>query len=83
MAEKTRFVKIVRLCYSDFQKNKAEAKINNYASIIRNNGGKIVNITPPTVIGVGLSTVYIIYNIVYEADEEIAAKYFKKENANE
>lgn len=83
MAEKTRFVKVIRLCYSDFQKNKAESRINRCVNTIRENGAKVINIMPPTVIGVGLSVVYIVYNIVYEAENEIPTEYFKKDSKNE
>lgn len=64
---KGRYVKIVKVSYTDVTKNHADDKVNNVIDIIRNNGGKIVSLTQ-NVFGVGMSTVYLLYNIIYEAD---------------
>ena len=74
-----RYVKTVKVAYSDVQKNRVESKVNETARIIFENGGKIINYSHE-VFGVGFSTVYLLYTIVYEASCEIPAEAFKKKH---
>lgn len=77
--ENTRFIKAVRVTYSDVQKNKADSKVNEAVKVITENGGKVISFTH-ILFGAGVSTIYLIYNIVYEAKNEIPAEIFKSKN---
>jgi hypothetical protein len=77
---KTRFVKCVKGTYSDVKDDKLTAKINRQVHIINEHGGKIISFSNPTVIGVGMSTVYLVMQIIYEATEEIPSEAFKEKS---
>lgn len=82
---RNRYIKIIKLTYTDVAKDTIEDKINGVSSIITQNGGKVVSFMEE-VIGVGLSTVYWIFCIVYEAGNEIPPDKFSAfaaENSNE
>ena len=78
--EKSRYIKTVNITYNDVQKNKVDAIVNGVANTITQNGGKIVSYMHE-VIGVGFATVYLVYTIVYERNEEIPHEVFKKKKA--
>lgn len=77
---KTRFVKYVKSTYSEIKDDKITAKTNRIVHTITSNGGKIVSFSNPTVVGVGMSTVYVVVQIIYEAAEEIPSDVFKEKN---
>lgn len=86
MSEKnnvTRFVKSVKGTYTDIKNDKLTSKINRIARIISDNGGKIISYSQPTVVCVGMSAVFIVIMIIYEASEEIPAEAFKEKRINE
>lgn len=76
---KSRYVKMVRTTYSEIDRDTAEIKVNKVSEIISKNGGKVVNITHDNM-GVGFSTVYWIFVIVYEADEALPDAVFAEIN---
>lgn len=71
----SRYVKMVKTTYAEIDRDTAENKVNKVLDIIDRNGGKVVNITHNNM-GVGLSTVYWTFVIVYEAENEIPASVF-------
>lgn len=79
MENATRFIKTVRVTYSDVQKNKIDGKVNEVVKVINENGGKVISFTQ-ILFGAGMSTIYLVYNIIYEAKEEIPAEIFKNKN---
>lgn len=76
---KSRYVKMVRTTYSEIDRDTAEFKVNKVSEIISKNGGKVVNITHDNM-GVGFSTVYWIFVIVYEADDVLPNAVFAEIN---
>ena len=79
MENATRFIKTVRVTYSDVQKNKVDGKVNEVVKVINENGGKVISFTQ-ILFGAGMSTIYLVYNIIYEAKEEIPGETFKNKN---
>lgn len=75
--EKTRYVKTVKITYADVDKDRVESIVNGTVNIIKENGGKVVTYMQE-VLGIGFSTVYLLYTIVYEREEEIPCEAFKK-----
>lgn len=77
---KTRFVKCVKGTYSEIKEDRFTTKVNRQVRIITEHGGKIISYSNPTVIGVGMSTVYLVVQIIYEAPEEIPSEAFKEKS---
>lgn len=77
---KARFVKYIRGTYSEIKDDKLTAKVNRAARAITSHDGKIISFSNPTVVGVGMSTVYVVLQIIYEATEEIPSDVFKEKN---
>ena len=78
--ERCRYIKTIRTTYTDIKNNKVDAIINSTTEIITKNGGKIITITSGDTRGVGVSTVYFVYTIVYEAFAPIPDECFPKKN---
>jgi len=76
--EKTRYAKVVKITYSDIEKDRVDGIINDTVNKIKENGGKVISFMQE-VIGVGFSTVYLLYTIIYERHEEIPCEIFKEE----
>lgn len=81
-ADKTRYIKIVKITYGDIQKNTVEQKINSAVNVIRENGGKVISFMHE-LIGIGFSTVYLVYTIIYEATSEIPISVFGSDDDND
>lgn len=79
MENTTRFIKTVKVTYSDVQKNKVDGKVNEAVKLINENGGKVISFTQ-ILFGAGMSTIYLVYNVIYEAKQEIPAEIFKNKN---
>ena len=79
--EKSRYIKTVNITYNDVQKNKVDTIVNGVAELIKQNGGKIVSYMHE-VIGVGFATVYLVYTIVYERENEIPQEVFGKKKSS-
>lgn len=78
----SRYVKMVKTTYAEIDRDTAENKVNKILDIIDKNGGKVVNITHNN-LGIGLSTVYWTFVIVYEAESEIPASVFDSESGSD
>ena len=61
-----RFTRMIKLTYTDIDRDKADNILNQNVQTIMDNGGKVINFIEE-IIGVGLSTVYMVFFIVYEA----------------
>lgn len=77
----SKYVKMVKTTYAEIGRDTADSKVNKILDIIDRNGGKVVNITHNN-LGVGLSTVYWTFVIVYEAENEIPASVFDTESGS-
>lgn len=80
--EKTRYVKTVRITYNDVEKDKVDTIINSTINTIKKNDGKIISFMHQ-VFGIGFSTVYLLYTIVYERHAEIPKEEFTKKTSNQ
>ena len=76
--EKTRFIRTVTTTYSDIVHDSIDKKVNGAIRVITGNGGKVVSILQSVPNGIGVSTVYTTYTIIYEAVDEIPPSVFKK-----
>lgn len=80
--DKKRYIKTVKITYGDIQKNTVEKKVNSAVDTINENGGKVISYMHD-IIGIGFSTVYLIYTIIYEATSEIPLSLFASDDDND
>lgn len=71
-----RFTRMVKLTYTDIDRDKADSILNQNVQIIMDNDGKVISFIEE-IIGVGLSTVYMVFFIIYEAPAPISDSVFK------
>lgn len=76
-SKKRRFIKTVNITYSDVKNNLVDTILNRVLNTIYENGGNFIS-SYTTNIGVGVSPVFLVYNIIYEATNQIDDAAFTK-----
>ena len=75
--KRNRFFKTVNITYADIKGGYTDRILNSVVKIINENGGCFVSAFTSS-IGVGVAPVFLVYNIIYEAEQEIPAVAFTK-----